>query len=40
VGAEKISHFAGHGAFFGMRLADIAPHHSVSRSVAESRHAE
>jgi len=24
---NEISQFAGHGAFFGMPLADIAPHH-------------
>jgi hypothetical protein len=26
-GNDAISHFAGHGAFFGMPLADVAPHH-------------
>jgi hypothetical protein len=30
-GPHEISQFAGHGAFFGMPLADIAPHHPVSR---------
>jgi hypothetical protein len=24
---QEISQFAGHGAFFGMHLADAAPHH-------------
>jgi hypothetical protein len=30
-GSDEISQFAGHGAFFGMPLADIAPHHHAQQ---------
>jgi hypothetical protein len=30
-GNDEILHFAGHGAYFGMHLADIAPHHRAQQ---------